>query len=126
MQTQALLSTPEYVLQIWLAALLFVVVFALNVAPALAPPTWMTLSFIGFSVPDAPVAALALIGATAATLGRIALAKLSRAIVRVKLLDGHTRENIGAIKGSLEKRRALTFGLFRRTLSVRCRLTISS
>jgi hypothetical protein len=88
-----LLSVPEYVQQISLATLPFVVVFALNVAPALAPPTWVTLSFIGFSMPDTPVAALALLGATAATLGRIALAKLSRTIVRAKLLDERTRQS---------------------------------
>jgi hypothetical protein len=52
---------PECVQQFPLATLLFVVVFALNVAPAFAPPTSVTLSFIGFSMPDAPVAALALI-----------------------------------------------------------------
>jgi hypothetical protein len=112
MQAQPLLSMPEYLQQVSLATLLFVVVFALNVAPALAPPTWVTLSFIGFSMPDAPVAALALIGATAATLGRMALAKLSRGILRARLLDERTRQNIGAIKEALEKRRALTFGLF--------------
>ena len=112
MQAQLLLSMPEYVQQVSLAALLFVVVFALNVAPALTPPTWVTLSFIGFSLPDAPVAALALIGATAATLGRIVLAKLSRAIVGAKLLDERTRQNIGAIREGLAKRRTLTFGLF--------------
>jgi hypothetical protein len=35
MQAQALLPMPEYVQQVSLAAVLFVVVFALNVAPAL-------------------------------------------------------------------------------------------
>jgi len=29
--------------------ILFVVVFALNVIPAFAPPTWMALSWVGFS-----------------------------------------------------------------------------
>jgi hypothetical protein len=72
----------------------------------------VTLSFIGFSMPDAPVAALVLIGVTAATLGRIVLAKLSRTILRARLLDEDTRQTIGAIKEALEKRRALTFGLF--------------
>jgi hypothetical protein len=101
-----------YVDQIALGALLFVVVFALNLAPAFAPPTWMTLSAIGFTSPGARVAVLALIGATAATLGRIALAKLSRSIIRVKLLDEVSRRNVDAIKRGLEKHRALTFGMF--------------
>jgi hypothetical protein len=101
-----------YVDQIALGTLLFIVVFVLNLAPAFAPPTWMTLSAIGFVSPDAPVAVLALIGATAATLGRIALAKLSRSIIRVKLLDEVSRRNIDAIKDGLEKRHALSFGIF--------------
>jgi hypothetical protein len=41
------------------------------------------------------------------------LAKLSRAILRARLLDERTRRNIGAIKEALEKRRALTFGLMK-------------
>ena len=102
----------EYLDQIPLAALLFILVFILNVVPAFAPPTWVTLSFVGFSMPHAPIAALALIGATAATLGRVTLAKLSRMIVRRRFLDAPTRENIGAIKDGLEKRRVLTFGMF--------------
>jgi hypothetical protein len=36
-------------------ALVFTVVFILNVIPAFAPPTWLTLSVIGFSSPDIPV-----------------------------------------------------------------------
>jgi hypothetical protein len=98
--------------QLPLAALLFVVVFALNVIPAFAPPTWMTLSAIGLSIPDAPVGALASIGAIAATLGRIVLAKFSRTIIRAKLLDVPTRRNIDAIKAGLETRPAATFGMF--------------
>jgi len=64
------------------------------------------------SMPHVPVGALALIGATAATLGRVTLAKLSRAIVRGRLLDEPTRKNIGAIKDVLEKRRVFAFGTF--------------
>jgi hypothetical protein len=102
----------EHLDQIPLASLLFIVIFILNVAPAFAPPTWMTLSFVGFSMPHVPIAGLVLIGATSATLGRVTLAKLSRTIVRRRLLDAPTRENISAIKDGLEKRRFLTFGLF--------------
>jgi hypothetical protein len=63
-------------------------------------------------MPHVPIVALALIGATAATLGRVTLARLSRTIVRKRFLDERTRKNIGAIKDGLEKRRFLTFGLF--------------
>jgi len=54
---------------------LFFVVFVLNVLPAFAPPTWMTLSFVGLAVHNVNVITLAVVGATAATLGRIALAQ---------------------------------------------------
>ena len=102
----------EHIDQIPLAVMLFILVFTLNVMPAFAPPTWMTLSFVGFAIPTLPVGALALLGATAATLGRVTLAKLSRFIIRRKFLDEPTRENISAIKDGLEKRRVFTFGLF--------------
>jgi hypothetical protein len=93
-------------------ALLFTLIFILNVIPAFAPPTWITLSFIGFSSPDVSVAPLAVTAAVAATTGRLALAKLSRIIVRGRFLSEPTRENVNAIKASLEKHRLLTFGMF--------------
>ena len=105
-------SIAEYIGQVPHAGLLFILVFILNVVPAFAPPTWITLSFLGFSMPHGPIGALALIGATAATLGRVTLAKLSRAIVRGRFLDEPTRKNIGAIKDVLEKRRVFAFGTF--------------
>ena len=105
-------SIAEYIGQVPHAGLLFILVFILNVVPAFAPPTWITLSFLGMSMPHVPVGALALIRATAATLGRVTLAKLSRAIVRGRLLDEPTRKNIGAIKDVLEKRRVFAFGTF--------------
>jgi hypothetical protein len=105
-------SIAEYIGQVPHAGLLFILVFILNVVPAFAPPTWITLSFLGFSMPHVPIGALALIGATAATLGRVTLAKLSRAIVRRRFLDEPTRKNIAAIKDALEKRRVFAFGTF--------------
>jgi hypothetical protein len=105
-------SIAEYIGQVPHAGLLFILVFILNVMPAFAPPTWITLSFLGLSMPHVPIGALALIGATAATLGRVTLAKLSRAIVRRRFLDEPTCKNIGAIKDVLEKRRVFAFGTF--------------
>ncbi len=93
-------------------AMLFMMIFVLNVIPAFAPPTWMVLSFIGLQHPPAHITLLALIGAVAATLGRFTLAKLSRVIIRQKLLSTTTRHNIDAIRDGLEHRRALTVGLF--------------
>ncbi len=93
-------------------ALLFVLIFGLNLIPAFAPPTWIALGFVGFQFPQTNPLLLALIGAAAATMGRVALAKLSHWILRERLLSEIHRKNIDVIKGRLEKRTALTFGLF--------------
>ena len=93
-------------------ALLFVLIFALNLIPAFAPPTWMALALVGFQYHDTSALLLAGVGAVAATLGRLTLAKLSHRIVRQKLLSAAHRANIDVIKSRLEKRRALTAGLF--------------
>lgn len=93
-------------------AVLFVVVFVLNVLPAFAPPTWTTMSFIGLAIPNIDVLLLASVAATAATCGRIVLAKLSRGIVRQRLLSEQSRRNVDAIKIGIENRRAMTVGTF--------------
>ena len=111
-QSDKLWSMAPYIDLLGMAALLFAVVFVLNVVPAFAPPTWMTLSFVGFSMPDVPIGTVALIGASAATVGRLTLAKLSRWIVRGRFLGERARENIDAIKSGLEHRRVVTFGMF--------------
>jgi hypothetical protein len=92
--------------------LLFVAVFLLNLIPAFAPPTWMVFSFIGFRFPAHNVVLSALVGAVAATLGRVVLARMSRVIIRQKFMSESTRENIDAVRERLESRRALTFGVF--------------
>jgi uncharacterized membrane protein YdjX (TVP38/TMEM64 family) len=92
--------------------ILFAFIFILNLIPAFAPPTWMALSYVGFKYPLQNVMVLALVGAMAATLGRLTLAKLSRAIIRQKVLSQSTRDNIDAIREGLEHRRTLTFGVF--------------
>jgi hypothetical protein len=90
--------------------LLFLVVFGLNLIPAFAPPTWMALSLFSYRFPQNHILVLALVGAAAATLGRVMLARLARAIIRRKLLSDSTRQNIDSIRQALERRRALTFG----------------
>ena len=92
---------------IWLV---FLVVLALNLLPAFAPPTWMALSFFSYKFPENDIALLALVGATAATLGRVILAKFARSIVRGKLLSAETRANIDSIKEKLQGKRTLTAG----------------
>ena len=95
-----------------IAAVLFVVVFILNVLPAFAPPTWTTMSFIGLALPTADFLLFPAIAATAATCGRIVLAKLSRALVRQKLLSEEARRNVDTIRLGIENRPAVTLGTF--------------
>ena len=92
--------------------LFFLLIFLLNVIPAFAPPTWMVFSFLGFRFPEHMGIALALVGALAATLGRITLAKGSNLIVRRHFLSDEARENVDTIKEQLNKRKKLTFGIF--------------
>ncbi|MBZ5700984.1 MAG: hypothetical protein LAN84_03985 [Acidobacteriia bacterium] len=92
--------------------LIFAVVFLLNVIPAFAPPTWMAMSYIGIKYPAINPFAVALAGATAATLGRLTLALFSRLLIRQKLLSVATRENVDSIRLALEGRKHVTLGLF--------------
>jgi hypothetical protein len=91
---------------------LFLIVYTLNVMPAFAPPTWMVLSLVGLNSQKVSVPVLALVGASAATLGRLTLAKLSRVIIRSRFLSEGTRRNIDVIKEQLGHRRAATVGSF--------------
>ncbi len=89
---------------------IFTAVYFLNTIPAFAPPTWMVLSFIGFNHSQLNPFSLALTGAFAATLGRITLAALSQSIIRNKLLNARTKENIDVLKCALEQRKNQTVG----------------
>ena len=91
--------------------IMFGLVFGLNVIPAFVPPTWMALAFVGFQFPDTNPVLLAMVGAIAATLGRLSLAKLSHLLVREKLFSEAHRVNIDVIKERLEKRTALTLSV---------------
>ena len=95
-----------------ITVVLFIVIFVLNLLPAFAPPTWTAMSFIGLTIPSLDFVSLAVVAATAATFGRIALAKLSRAIVRQRLLSEQTRYNVDAIRHGIEGRPVTTFGTF--------------
>lgn len=90
---------------------IFGVVFLLNVVPIFAPPTWSVLSFIAIRFP-LNIVLLAVVGAVAATLGRLVLARLSTVIVRRKFLSEGTRKNIDAVRERLESKRTLTFSVF--------------
>jgi hypothetical protein len=94
------------------AAILFALVFALNLLPAFTPPTWVALSFIGLMIDGINPMWLALLGAGAAASGRMSLAKLARMVIRGRLLNDATLKNIDTIKDELEGRRKLTFAIF--------------
>jgi len=102
---------PQSVHTVYLLITVFFVVFALNVVPAFAPPTWTVLSFISIKF-DINFLALALVGAVAATLGRLVLARLAKVIVRERLLSERTRKNIDSIRMRIEARPKLTIGIF--------------
>ena len=91
-------------------ALLFILVFGLNIVPAFAPPTWMALAYVGFQFPQTNPLLLAVVGAVAATAGRLVLAKLSHWLVRGKLLSATHRQNVDVLEERLEKRKVLTMG----------------
>ena len=91
-------------------AALFVAILLLNVIPAFAPPTWMAMSWIGFNQPDADPFVLAIVAASAATIGRLILARCSTWLVRGHLMREADRQNIDVIKVWLERKKAVTAG----------------
>jgi membrane protein YqaA with SNARE-associated domain len=90
--------------------IIFAAVYFLNIIPAFAPPTWIVISIIGYNHSQLNPISLALTAAFAATLGRITLATLSTSIIRNKLLNSRTKENIDVIKRVLERRKSQTVG----------------
>ena len=91
--------------------LVFVIVLALNIIPAFAPPTWMVFSFLGFRFPEHAGWTLAITGALAATIGRCILAEMSRVIVRGHWLGAASRNNLDSLRDELQRRPRLTFSL---------------
>lgn len=87
-------------------ALLFLLVFVLNVIPAFAPPTWMAMSMFGFAYPDLHPWLVAVVAATAATCGRLLLAHMAQRIVRSRWAQGSTQENFATLADVIERRRA--------------------
>src|SRR5690348_7584623 len=72
----------------------------------------MVFSFIGFGFPGHSGADFAVVGALAATLGRLTLAKLSRLVIRQKFMTEDARQNVDWIRTNLQGRTKFTFGLF--------------
>jgi membrane protein YqaA with SNARE-associated domain len=102
----------DYTNGITIAILIFALVYLLNLMPAFAPPTWMTLSYVGLTTRGIDATSLALVGATAATLGRVTLANLSHVLIRQTMLSEATRQNVDAIKDGIKNRKGLTFSGF--------------
>jgi hypothetical protein len=88
----------------------FLAVFVLNLIPIFAPPTWMALAAIVLAVPDLDPFGLALCGATAATGGRVALAKMSGWLIRGRLLRSDSVRNIDEIRTGIQQHRAASAG----------------
>jgi hypothetical protein len=87
----------------------FISVFLINLMPAFSPPTWLVMSAVEVLFqPDHVL--LALIGALAATAGRLVLAKLSELFLRNNLLSQKSIQNIDFIRIRLENNKGLTVG----------------
>lgn len=93
-------------------ALLFLVVFALNVVPAFAPPTWLVLSFIGLKYPEANTWLVALVAALGATGGRVVLARFARRIVRSRWVPAAMRDNLDVVAKTIERRKTASVIVF--------------
>lgn len=90
---------------------IFIIILLFNLLPVFTPPTWMLLSYIGVKYqPDLII--LSLVGAVAATCGRLLLAQLSTVLVRNHWLAEHTIKNIDVIRDELKGRKKLTATIF--------------
>jgi uncharacterized membrane protein YdjX (TVP38/TMEM64 family) len=72
----------------------------------------MALSWVGLARPLGNPFFVALIGALAATSGRLVLAKLSRVVIRQRFMSDTMSANIDIIKDGLERHRTMTFSAF--------------
>jgi membrane protein YqaA with SNARE-associated domain len=90
----------------------FFLVLLWNIIPLFAPPTWMALSFISFTYHPHPLFLVAVVGAVAATVGRIILARAAFLLIRKKVLSEKVKKNIDEVKTRLEQNKKVTFGIF--------------
>jgi hypothetical protein len=86
----------------------FLIIFGLNLLPAFAPPTWMAMSYLGVAHPVSSPLEWGILGAVAATLGRVSLARLATTLIRHKLLSPGTLDNLEVVRQAIEKRKKLT------------------
>ena len=78
----------------------WILVFVINIVPALAPPTWAVLSTFNIAAPQ-NILVLILIGVTASTCGRFGLAKISGFITK-EFASGKKKQEFDAIEKRLE------------------------
>jgi len=84
-------------------ALVFAVVFAVNLLPAFGPPTWTVLVALRLGL-DVPAVPLVLVGATAAACGRWTLAH-GAYLLRGRMSEDR-RESLEALRAAIEDRPA--------------------
>ena len=84
------------------------VVFAVNLVPAFAPPTWAILVLFRLHA-HVPAAALVAIGAMAASTGRLTLASATRTLR--KRLPSHRVDRLEAVRARLLRRRSHTIAI---------------
>lgn len=82
---------------------IFLLLVALNVAPILMPPTWLVLSSFYAIDPSYSPLVLSLVGATGATIGRLALKKISGLFRRFVSIE--QKSNLDVIGNYLNKKR---------------------
>ena len=87
----------------------FLFVFGFNLAPAFTPPTWMVLAYIA-AVHHPARLMLAVVGAVAATCGRMMLARCSTWLVRHRLLAKRTIENLDVVSDQVRRHERMTAG----------------
>ncbi len=92
--------------------LLFLVVFALNVPPAFAPPTWMAISVFGMRYPGLNTALVALVAAGGATCGRMVLATMAGRIVASRFVSPAMRDNLASVAEVIRQQRSRSIGIF--------------
>jgi len=83
-------------------ALVFAVVFAVNLLPAFGPPTWSVIVFLELNT-DLPLPGLVIVGALAAASGRFTLAHGFRMFG--SRISARMRRNLGAVRIAFERER---------------------
>lgn len=93
-------------------ALVFAVVFAVNLLPAFGPPTWSVIVVLELNT-DLPLPGLVIVGALAAASGRFTLAHSFRMFG--SRISGRMRRNLDAVRIAYERKRRnalIGLGLF--------------